>query len=110
MVELLRELFGDDAADALRAPFLLGDPEEIRELIATAFPNPIVETHDGSAQFESIEAWVHTDVRGWTLSDMIDDNQYEELLREAKRRLTRFTDTHGRVAFPAPALIARTGV
>ena len=105
MVELLGELFGDDAADALRAPFLLGDPEEIHELVATAFTDPVVTTHDGTARFESIEAWVHTDVRGWTLADMINDDQYEMLLQEAKRRLARFTGTNGRVAFPAPALI-----
>ena len=105
MVELLGELLGDDAADALRAPFLLGDREEISQLVATAFPNPIVTTHAGTARFDSIAAWVHTDVRGWTLADMINDDEYAALLREAERRLTRFTDAHGRVAFPAPALI-----
>jgi len=105
MVELLGELFGADAADALRAPFLLGDREGVHELVATVFTNPVVTRHDGTARFESIEAWVHTDVRGWTLADMINDDQYEMLLREAKRELTRFTDVHGRVAFPAPALI-----
>lgn len=110
MVELLGELFGDDAADALRAPFLLGDPEQVHELVATAFTDPVVTTHDGTARFESIEAWVHTDVRGWTLADMINDNQYEALLREATGRLTRFTDTHGKVTFPAPALIATAEV
>ena len=105
MVELLGELLGDDAADALRAPFVLGDPEEVRELVATVFPDPVVDTHHGTARFESIESWVHTDVRGWTLADMINDDQYETLLREADRRLSRFTDAKGRVAFPAPALI-----
>lgn len=109
MVELLGELFDDDAADALRAPFLLGDPDNVYELVATAFPDPVVTRHDGTARFESIEAWVHTDVRGWTLADRINDDQYETLLREAKRRLTPFTDTDGRVAFPAPALITTAG-
>ncbi len=105
MVELLGELVGDDAADALRAPFVLGDPEEIHGLMATAFSNPVVTRHDGTARFESIEAWVHTDVRGWTLADQVDEDDYEALLQEARRRLAPFTDPHGRVAFPAPALI-----
>lgn len=105
MVELLGELFGSDAADALRAPFLLGEPEDVQKLVAGVFPDPVVTTHDGTARFESIEAWVHTDIRGWTLADRIDDDQYKQLLREANRRLARFTDTNGRVAFPAPALI-----
>jgi hypothetical protein len=41
---------------------------------------------------------------------MINDDQYETLLREAKRRLTGFTDTHGRGVFPAPALITTAEV
>ena len=105
MVDLLGELFGDEAAEALRAPFVLGDPDEVHEVVAAVLPNPTVTTHDGTARFESIEQWVHTDIRGWTLADMIDDDQYHVLLREAERRLARFTDGHGRVAFPAPALI-----
>ena len=109
MVELLGDLFGDRAADALRAPFLLGDPDEVYQLAATVFDNPVVTTHDGTARFESIEAWVHTDIRGWTLADMINDDDYESLLREAKRRLNRFTDSQGRVSFPAPALITTAG-
>jgi SAM-dependent methyltransferase len=110
MVELLGELFGDDAADALRAPFVLGDPEEFRELMATVFPEPAVTIHGGTARFESIAAWVHTDVRGWTLAGLIDDDQYELLLREAERRFARFSDPLGRVEFPAPALIATAQV
>lgn len=109
MVELLGELVGDDAASALRAPFVLGDPEQVHELVATAFPVPTVTIHRGTAQFESIEAWVHTDVRGWTLADRIDDDEYAALLREAERRLSRFTDAHGRVAFPVSALITTAG-
>lgn len=38
------------------------------------------------ARFESIDAWVHTDVRGWTLADRIDEAQHA-LLRRALRAL-----------------------
>lgn len=106
MVELLRELFGDEAADALIAPYILGDRAEVHDLLSTAFPDVTVTLHDGVARFESIEAWVHTDIRGWTLADTIDDNQYQTLLGEAERTLTRFTDDQGRVRFSAPALVA----
>lgn len=105
MVELLGELFGEQEAEALRAPFVLGDAEQMVDLVGNAFSDPQVTRHDGVARFESIDAWVHTDVRGWTLADMIDDDQYRRLLGEARRRLTRFTDAQGRVAFPAPTLI-----
>jgi SAM-dependent methyltransferase len=105
MVELLGELFGDEAADALRAPFLLSDEEELLDLASAAFADPAVALHDGAARFASVDAWIHTEIRGWTLADVIDDEQYEQLLREARRRLDRFTDERGRVAFPMPAMI-----
>lgn len=106
MAGLLADLFDRDTAQALYAPYSLGDPERVPELMAGSFPDVSVTGNDGVARFESIDAWVHTDIRGWTLADSIDDDQYAMLLREARRRLAVFTDGSGRVSFPAPALIA----
>ncbi|HEX6285924.1 MAG TPA: methyltransferase domain-containing protein [Acidimicrobiia bacterium] len=106
MVDLLEDLFGHRAADALRAPYVLGDPVAFEKLVGAVFPEVRVTCHEDVARFESIDAWVYTDVRGWTLSEMIDDGQYAVLLDEAKRRLSRFRNEIGRVEFPAPALIA----
>lgn len=106
MVALLQRLFGDRAADALRAPYVLGEPQALMSLFAEAdVPNARVRTLDGTARFPSIESWVHTDVKGWTLSDMIDDTQYAVLLREAKTALTPYLRPDGTVAFRAPAHI-----
>lgn len=106
MVDLLQRLFGDGAAAALMAPFNLGTEQKLEALTSAVLPNTTVTRHEGVARFDSIEAWVHTDVRGWTLSDMIDDEQYAELLAAATAELAHFTDQKGRVRFPAPALFA----
>jgi len=106
MVDVLDDLFGQEAADELRAPYIMGDPGELEAQVAQVFPDVTVTRHDGVARFDSIEAWVHTDIRGWTLSEMIDDDQHAALLDEAKRRLSRFTNDAGEVEFSAPALIA----
>lgn len=106
MVDLLETQVGAEAADALRAPFVLGDPAALRRPLAGAFPHVTVEQFEGTARFASIEAWVHTDIRGWTLADTLDDAQYEILLQAATERLGRFADDSGVVSFPAPALIA----
>ncbi len=105
MVRLLDRLFGEEAADALRLPYVLGDPGELSEILSPSFIYVDVRQCDGVARFDSIDAWVHTDIRGWTLSDMSDDD-YRLLLAEARRELDPFTDTRGHVRFPAPALIA----
>lgn len=106
MVDLLGRRFGDEAAAALSAPFSLGSEAKLREILDDALPDAAVTRHEGHARFESLEAWIHTDVRGWTLADMITDEQHDELLAAAEVELARFVDDRGEVLFPAPALIA----
>jgi hypothetical protein len=107
MVDLLQRLFGDAVADALRAPFVLGDASEFSALLAAAgLAGAEVRTVSGTARFPSIESWVYTDIKGWTLADMIDDEQYAQLLEAAERELQPFVSASGAVEFTSPAHIA----
>jgi SAM-dependent methyltransferase len=106
MVDLLRRLFGDQAAEALSSPYNIGTEAELVSVVGDVLPNPSVARLEGEARFDSIEAWVHTDVRGWTLADMIDDDQYRLLLDAAEKELAGFVEPGGRVRFSAPALVA----
>ena len=106
MVDLLRSLFGEQVAAELRAPFCLGDTSTLLDLFSSAgIDDAEVRTVVGTARFPSIEAWVHTDVRGWTLADRIDDEQYSLLRREAEQALAGFVLDDGRVEFASPAHI-----
>ncbi len=105
MIALLDRMFGKAAADALRAPFVLADRTRLGEVLRGAgWENAAVSVHGGIARFPSIREWVRMDVRGWTLSDMIDDDQFEALVTAAERELSGFADRSGAVAFDAPAL------
>jgi SAM-dependent methyltransferase len=109
LTDLLQRLFGDRAADALRAPFVLGDPHTLRAICDQAgIGDARITTHDGTARFPSIESWIYTEIKGWTLADMIDDAQYERLLAEAQRVLQPFVGADGAVAFSLPAHIVTT--
>jgi SAM-dependent methyltransferase len=106
MVELLHSLFGEEIANELRAPFCLGDSSVLRELFESAgISEPEIETVVGTARFPSIEAWIHTDVRGWTLADRINDEQYALLRRKAPSALADYALEDGRVEFASPAHI-----
>src|SRR3546814_9176817 len=106
MVALLQRLFGASVADALRAPFVLGDAAVLRALFDTAPLRDVgIDTQLGEARFPSIEAWVRTDVKGWTLADAIDDAQYKQLQQAAQNELRQFATADGSVRFAAPAHI-----
>ena len=106
MTALLQQLFGDQVADALRAPFVLGDRQLLRSLFVEAgIPDAQITTQAGTARFPSIEAWIATEIKGWTLADVLDDAQFDLLLREADRVLRPFVTADGTVAFGAPAHI-----
>ena len=53
----------------------------------------------------SIADWVHTDVRGWTLTQLADDQAEAALVARARRELARFVTEDGSVAFATPALV-----
>jgi hypothetical protein len=104
MTELLQRLFGERAANELRLPYALGDPDALRSMFGQAGTAKVeIRTRDGAARFLSIGSWVEMDVKGWTLGGMIDEAQYRTLLHEAESELKRFVQDDGTVAFSSPA-------
>jgi len=107
LVALLQRLFGEHAADALRAPFALGEARTLSALLTGAgIPAPEIATQVGTARFPSIRSWIYTDVKGWSpLGTQLDAGQFEVLTAEAERPLRAFVTANGTVEFPMPAHI-----
>jgi hypothetical protein len=106
LVALLERLFGAQTAQALSAPFSLGD----QEILLPLFQDPCwgdvrVTTINGTARFSSISSWIFIETKGWTLGDNIDENQYQHLLNEAERELKPYVQSDGTVEFRIPAHI-----
>lgn len=106
VTKLLKRLFGNEVADAIRVPFVLGDTQVLQSLFTEAgVSDAQIATLEGTARFPSIGSWIYTEVRGWTLADMIDDAQYQQLLQEAEKELRQFITSEGTVAFRSPVHI-----
>lgn len=106
MVNLLQQLFGKKAADGLRAPYNLGDVQKLRSLFdAVGIANAQIDTLDGTVQFPSLESWIYTDIKGWVLADMLDDDDIARLLNAAQQALASFVGADGSVTFASPAHI-----
>ncbi len=107
-VALLERLAGQRAADALRAPFALGDTEELTTLFGGAGVASVsITTRNGTARFPSIRAMVEADLRGWlpVMGVVLKEEQIQSILLEAESALREYVTAEGRVVFDAPAHI-----
>ncbi len=106
MAGLLRELFGEEIAGSLYAPYALGERATLEALLEEAgIAGASIEALAGTARFSSIADWVRTDIKGWTLADRIDEAQLARLQKEAAQTLRPFVTRDGSVAFPHPGLV-----
>ena len=108
LVALIQHKIGQRAADALRVPFSLGDPERLKSIFRDAGIEAKMSRRQGTARYPSVRSWVLTDVKGWF--PMVDVNvskeQYEDLLNEAEHALHAFVQPNGTCVFPIPVHIA----
>lgn len=107
LAELLHRLFGEPVAGAFRVPFVCGDQDQLRSLCAEAgITEAQVARRDGTVRFGSIESLISTErACAWTLGGLLDEAQFERLLKEAEESLQPFVTTGGAVAFVMPTLI-----
>lgn len=105
-VALLERLAGRRAADALRAPFVLGDRAALTSLFQDAGAASVeVSTHRGKARFPSIRTMVEADLRGWlpVMGVFLEEERIERILGEAEEALSQYVTAEGTVEFDSPA-------
>lgn len=107
LTELLHRLFGESVASAFRAPFSYGDARRLAALGGESGVADIaIKRRDGTVSFPSIAALVSTErACAWTLGGLLDDDQFDILLKAADESLAPFTQVDGSVLFNMPALI-----
>ena len=108
VVALLDLLAGEKAAGALRAPFVLGDTNELVGLFEESEVESVsVETHDGRACFPDIRTMVEADLRGWlpVMGVLLTEKQIRDILQEAENALAGHVTEDGRVVFSVRAHI-----
>ena len=107
-VDLVERMAGAAAAQALRAPFVLGEREEVVALFETAGADSVdATTRTGGARFPSVRAMVEADLRGWlpVMGVTLPAATIEAILEEAESALADFVTADGSVEFDAPAHI-----
>lgn len=100
-------LFGEQVAESFRTLLACGNPEQLLALCAdVGAADAKVVRHDGAVRFASIQSLVSTErACVWTLGGLLDEAQFDRLLRGAEESLRPFVTADGSVAFVMPALI-----
>lgn len=99
--EVAERSVGAEAAATLRAPFVLGDLDEVGELFAAAgLEIDSVRSEMGAARFASIGDFVRTEIEGSPIVDRIEEDAYRQLLEDSVTALARFCDPSGAIAAP----------
>ncbi len=108
VVALLEQLAGARAADALRAPFVLGNREDLARLFAEAGVEGVrIATRRGQAKFPSARAMVEADLRGWlpAVGVVLSEQQISRVLEDAEQVLTPYVTPERALAFDISAHI-----
>ena len=109
-VALLERVAGQRAADALRAPFVLGDRRELEMLFREAGVGLVeIATHCGTARFPNIRSMVEADLRGWlpVMGIMLPEEQIMRILEEAKQEVSPYLSEQTPAMFDLSAHIVR---
>lgn len=107
-VALLDRLAGAGAANAVRAPFVLGARDDLVRLFEGAgVPSVAIATHAGKARFPSVRTMVEADLRGWLplMGIVLDEALIQRILTEAQCALRGYVTAQGNVEFDLSAHI-----
>jgi SAM-dependent methyltransferase len=108
-VTLLERTAGQPAADALRAPFTLGDQKRLTVLFESAGVDGVkITTRQGTARFPSIRSMAEADLRGWlpVMGVILPEEQIQGILQEAEDVFRSHLTREGNFVFDSPAHIA----
>ncbi|MCB1232315.1 MAG: class I SAM-dependent methyltransferase [Verrucomicrobiae bacterium] len=112
IVDLLEKNAGPEAAEALRAPFGLGDREKLETLFAEAgFESVTVETRMGTAHFPSLRSLMEAELRGWlpVMGVVLEEARIRHILTEAEKALGDFVTADGAFVFDTSAHLVTAG-
>jgi len=108
-VQVLEQIAGPAAADALRAPFCLGNQDRLLEFARAAGIGDLsIETHAGEACFGDLFEFVDVDLRGWlpVMGVHLDELTIRQIHAACAPALDRYVDSQsGRITLPASAHI-----
>ena len=112
MVAILQRMAGTQAANALRAPFCLGDPALLRDLAGKAgIEDYSIRSHRGEASFVNLGEFVDAELRGWLpiMEVHLSDTEIDDIYHECYRSMAEYIGVENeRLVMPVTAQLLTT--
>jgi SAM-dependent methyltransferase len=108
IISVLEEHVGHTAADSLRLPFSLGNPDEVTAVLESGgFSDITVLAKTEHARFPSSRRMVEAELRGWLpmFGIFLSEDKIEEVLIESDKTLAKYAGPVGEAIFPMSAHI-----
>lgn len=108
IVAILDEQVSSDAANAVKVPFGLGQPEDVVKLLSEAgFESVSFETFSEQARFPSTRTMVEVELRGWLplFNIHLSEDKITDVLVKSDARLSKYATLSGEAVFPTSAYI-----
>jgi SAM-dependent methyltransferase len=106
LVDIAARRCGNEAADVLAAPFVLGDQAGLAKLfVDSGISRASVTLYEGSVRFPSVKEFIRIEVKGSPLADMLSEDEMEALATESARALAEFVVPSGEIIMPLDAHI-----
>ena len=108
IVSVLEEHVSPEAANAVRVPFCLGDPNKLVELLSrSGFVDIEYETTSEQAEFPGSRTMVEVELRGWLpLFDIhLSEEKIIEVMKKSDAKLSQYATPTGKAVFPTSAYI-----
>jgi ubiquinone/menaquinone biosynthesis C-methylase UbiE len=109
LAALLKQSAGQRAADALHAPFNLGDRSRLLETFAAAqIPSVAITTYRGKARYPSVRSLVEAELRGWlpVMGVDLSEDQIQSVLVASETALRPLAGAGGELCFDMSAHLA----
>jgi len=106
MTDVFARVAGNEVAQALRHPFLLGNIDKLKALCTeSGLSSAEVTTHNGKAQFPDVRTMVLADVKGWfPLAGIhLTDEQIDKVVQQLESAMQEYISSDEGLEFPMPA-------
>ena len=108
MVGLIERYASEEVAQALRAPFWLGNKTNLTNVISAAgIADFEIDTHAGTERFASVDEFVEIEIKGSPMANSFDDDSYAALLKDARVEFPSYRNGERNFDFPTSAHIVR---